>query len=134
APMGVHEERMLDHPSFTAAMLDTSALGLDGVSCLSCHMQSPDQAGSFFSGDLHFDSARVYGPYAEDQINPAIMTDFVGWTPGLGQHMIDSRNCAGCHTLITETMDLAGNYTGDHFVEQATYHEWKNSIYSTSGV
>ncbi len=134
APMGMHEERMLGHGPFTAAMLDTSALGLDGVSCLSCHMQSPEEAGSFFSGDLHFDSARVYGPYTTDQINPAIMTDFVGWAPDFGAHMIDSRNCAGCHTLITETMDLSGNYTGDRFVEQATYHEWKNSVYSSSGV
>lgn len=133
APMGNFEEVMAGHPPFTAAMLDTSSLGLDGVSCLSCHMQSPNEAGSFFSGDLHFDSALVYGPYADDQINPAIMTSFVGWTPGFGQHIVDSRVCAGCHTLITETTDLAGNYTGDHFVEQATYHEWKNSIYSANG-
>jgi hypothetical protein len=134
APMGMHEERMLDQPPFTAAMLDTSALGLDGVSCLACHMQSPETAGSFFSGDLSFDSARVYGPYPEDQIHPEIMTYFVGWTPGYGEHMVDGRNCAGCHTLITNTFDLDGNYTGDQFVEQATYHEWRNSIYSASGV
>lgn len=134
APAGMHEERMLGHAPFTAAMLDTSALGIDGVNCLSCHMQSPGTAGSFFSGDLHFDSARVYGPYADDQINPDIMEFFVGWTPGFGQHIVDSRNCAGCHTLITETYDLSGEPTGDHFVEQATYHEWKNSIYSASGV
>ena len=134
APAGMHEERMLGHAPFTAAMLDTSALGIDGVNCLACHMQSPATAGSFFSGDLHFDSARVFGPYADDQINPDIMEFFVGWTPGFGQHMIDSRNCAGCHTLITETFDLAGEPTGDHFVEQATYHEWKNSIYSVTGV
>lgn len=133
APMGNFEEVMAGHPPFTAAMLDTSSLGLDGVSCLACHMQSPEESGSFFSGDTHFDSAQVYGPYADDQINPAIMTSFVGWTPGFGQHMVDSRVCAGCHTLITGTTDLEGNYTGDRFVEQATYHEWKNSIYSSNG-
>ena len=33
-------------------------------------------------------------------------------------------------TLITETRDLNGNATGDEFVEQATWHEWKNSIYN----
>ncbi len=134
APAGMHEERMLGHAPFTAAMLDTSALGIDGVNCLACHMGSPGTAGSFFSGDLHFDSARVYGPYADDQINPDIMEFFVGWTPGFGQHIVDSRSCAGCHTLITETFDLAGQPSGDHFVEQATYHEWKNSIYSATGV
>lgn len=134
APMGVHEQRMLGDIPFTRAMLDTSALGLDGVSCLSCHMQSPGPAGFVFSGDLEFDSARVYGPYADDQIASWVMEFFVGWTPGFGQHMVDSRNCAGCHTLITETVDLTGQFTGDQFVEQATYHEWKNSIYSSTEV
>jgi hypothetical protein len=134
APMGVHEQRMLGDIPFTRAMLDTSALGLDGVSCLSCHMQSPGPAGSVFSGDLLFDSARVYGPYADDQIASWVMESFVGWTPGFGEHIVNSRNCAGCHTLITETVDLSGEYSGDSFVEQATYHEWKNSIYSSTEV
>ncbi|HOZ41722.1 MAG TPA: multiheme c-type cytochrome [Flavobacteriales bacterium] len=134
APLGMHEERMLGNPPFTMAMLDTSIMGQDGVSCLSCHMQSESLAGSYFSGELQFDSARVYGPYADDQINPAIMQFFVNFTPGFGSHILNSKVCAGCHTLITETLDLEGNITGDKFVEQATYHEWKNSIYSSTEV
>lgn len=134
APMGVHEQRMLGAEPFIRAMLDTSALGLDGVSCLSCHMQSPGPAGSFFSGDMLFDSAKVYGPYADDQIEAGIMESFVHYTPGYGQHIVDSRVCAGCHTLVTETVDLSGEFSGDHFIEQATYHEWKNSIYSSTEV
>lgn len=133
APLAMHEERMAGRPPFTLAMLDTSVLASDGVSCLACHMQSPGPAGNYFSGDVHFDSARVYGPYADDQINPAIMEFFVGLTPGFGEHIVNSEVCAGCHTLITQTVDLDGNYTGDRFVEQATYHEWKNSVYSTNG-
>ncbi|MBK6832153.1 MAG: hypothetical protein IPG92_16110 [Flavobacteriales bacterium] len=133
APLGMHEEALLGHPPFTMAMLDTSQLGLDGVSCLSCHMQSETAAGSNFSGELQFDSARVYGPYSDDQINPAIMQSFVGFTPGFGGHIVNSKVCAGCHTLITETLDLDGNATGDQFVEQATYHEWLNSVYSATG-
>ncbi len=138
APLGMHEERMLGHAPFTIAMLDTSVMGHDGVSCLACHQQQPDSAGRFFSGDLHFgpephhdgdSSARVYGPYPDDEINAAIMTFFVGFRPGFGQHIQDGRVCAGCHSLITETLDLDGNATGGHFVEQATWHEWKNSIY-----
>ena len=82
APLGMHEERMLGHTPFTAAMLDTSVIGQDGVSCLSCHQQDPDSAGRSFSGELHFDSARVYGPYADDDIVPEIMEFFVGWRPG----------------------------------------------------
>lgn len=133
APLGMHEERMLGHPPFTMAKLDTSYLGLDGVSCLSCHMQSEATAGTYFSGELQFDSARVYGPYSDDQINPAIMQSFVGFTPGFGGHIVNSKVCAGCHTLTTETLDLDGNATGDVFVEQATYHEWLNSVYSATG-
>ena len=129
APLGMHEERMLGHTPFTAAMLDTSVIGQDGVSCLSCHQQDPDSAGRSFSGELHFDSARVYGPYADDDIVPEIMEFFVGWRPGFGEHIQDSRVCAGCHTLITGTLDLNGTPTGDSFVEQATWHEWKNSDY-----
>ncbi|HRD52034.1 MAG TPA: multiheme c-type cytochrome [Flavobacteriales bacterium] len=133
APLGMHEERLLGHAPFTLAHLDTSRLGMDGVSCLSCHMQSEATAGSFFSGELEFDSARVYGPYSDDQINPAIMEFFVRFTPGFGSHIVNSKVCAGCHTLITETADLDGNLTGDRFVEQATYHEWLNSVYSANG-
>ena len=44
--------------------------------------------------------------------------------------MLQSESCAACHTLITETADLEGNYTGGEFVEQSTYHEWVNSRYA----
>jgi hypothetical protein len=133
APLGMHEEEWLGHAPFTLAHLDTSVLGNDGVSCLSCHMQRRATAGSFFSGQLQFDSARVYGPYADDMINPAIMQFFVRFTPGFGEHIVNSKVCAGCHTLITQTLDHEGNSTGDEFVEQATYHEWLNSVYSSNG-
>lgn len=133
APLGFHEERLLGHTPFTMAMLDTSRLGMDGVSCLSCHMQSEALAGSFFSGQLEFDSATVYGPYADDQINPAIMEFFVRLRPTFGEHIVNSKVCAGCHTLLTSTLDLQGNPTGGRFVEQATYHEWINSVYPASG-
>jgi Cytochrome c554 and c-prime len=129
APLGMHEERMLNHPPFTLAMLDTSVMGQEGVSCLACHMQAPGTAGSLFSGDLRLDSARVYGPYPDDVINAAIMEFFVGFRPGYGQHIQDGRVCAGCHSLITETLDLSGVPTGGTFIEQATWHEWKNSVY-----
>lgn len=138
APLGMHEQRMLGAAPFTLAMLDTSVMGLEGVSCLACHQQMPDSAGHHFSGELHFgperhnqgeNSARVYGPYADDEINAAIMTFFVGFVPGYGQHMVDGRTCAGCHTLLTGTLDLDGNPTGGKFVEQATWHEWRNSSY-----
>lgn len=131
APLGFHEQHMLGG-TFTAAMLDTSIFGLDGVSCLACHQQAPSTAGNAFSGELGFTIDTIYGPYPDDEINGDIMEFFVGFRPTLGEHILDGRTCAGCHTLITETIDLQGVLTGDRFVEQATWHEWKNSVYDGS--
>ncbi len=129
APLAVFEQKMLGNPPFTLAQYDTSVMAQDGVSCLACHMQNPDSAGRFFSGDLHFDSARVWGPYTQDQINPDIMQYFVGFTPDQGPHILDGRVCAGCHTAINRTLDLEGNFTGGYFYEQTMWQEYENSIY-----
>ena len=129
APLAVFEQKMLGNPPFTLAQYDTSVMAQDGVSCLACHMQNPDSAGRFFSGDLHFDSARVWGPYTQDQINPDIMQYFVGFTPDQGSHILDGRVCAGCHTAINRTLDLEGNFTGGYFYEQTMWQEYENSIY-----
>jgi hypothetical protein len=59
------------------------------------------------------------------------MESFVGFLPAYGAHIGTSELCAGCHTLQTNTVDLDGNATENVFVEQATYHEWLNSVYST---
>ena len=129
APLAVYEQKMLGNPPFTMAQYDTSVFAHDGVSCLACHMQNPDSAGKFFSGELHFDSARVWGPYPDSIINPSIMQYFVGYTPDQGAHILDGRVCAACHTLITGTTDLDGNFTGGQFTEQAMWQEYKNSVY-----
>jgi hypothetical protein len=75
----------------------------------------------------------VYGPYADDVINRndhGVLR--AASRRSFGEHILDGRVCAGCHTLITETFDLNGNLTGDEFVEQATWHEWLNSVYDGS--
>ena len=97
APLGFHEQRMLGGAPFTAATLDTSTIGLDGVSCAACHQQDPDSAGRFFSGDLRFSIDTVYGPYQEDEINPAIMEFFVGFRPTYGEHIVDGRTLSLIH-------------------------------------
>jgi len=129
APLAVFEEQMLGNPPFTMAKLDTSVFAQDGVSCLACHMQNPDAAGHFFSGNLQFDSARVWGPYTQEQINPAIMQYFVNYTPDQGGHILDGRVCAGCHTAINQPVDLQGNPTGTSFFEQTLWQEYVNSVY-----
>ncbi|MBK7936963.1 MAG: T9SS type A sorting domain-containing protein [Lewinellaceae bacterium] len=131
APSGHYQAKLHDHkPYYLLADLYADTLGLDGVNCQMCHAQSPKQLGDLHSGQLHFDTnfLRVaYGPYEMFFAPP--MHQFVGITPLYGEHILDAGLCAGCHTLITETVDLAGQYTGGTFVEQATYHEWLNSRY-----
>jgi hypothetical protein len=129
APLAVFEEKMKGAPPFTVEMMDTSVFARDGVSCLACHMQNPASGGHVFSGNLQFDSARVWGPYTDEQINPNIMQYFVNYTPDQGSNILDGSVCAGCHTAINQPVDLQGNPTGTSFYEQTQWQEFKNSVY-----
>jgi hypothetical protein len=128
APLGRHAHELagLDLYTFDYMLSDTA--GLDGISCVACHQQSTENLGNNHSGDLHFTTEPIaYGPFESPLASP--MQLFSGYTPVHSDHISDAGICAGCHTLITQTTDLEGNYTGATFVEQATYHEWLNSIY-----
>ena len=132
APAGHFNEKFYGN-GYSLAQLYTDTFGLDGVNCVACHMQGPDSVGQFFSGDLRYDRDKtVWGPYQNPFQGP--MSSFVKFDVQYGPHVEKSEFCAACHTLITNTADLSGNYTGGQFVEQATYHEWKNSIFSQTGV
>ncbi len=132
APAGRQDKHMLGHGPYSIAELEQDPLGLDGVSCVPCHIQSADSSGLLFSGNLKFDTLDrpLYGPYADADIFGSPMSAFVGYTPKYGAHVTEGGLCAGCHTLVTETADLSGVPTGGHFVEQATYHEWLNSKFN----
>lgn len=131
APAGRYDYALQGHGTYGIADLVQDPVGLDGVSCVPCHIQSADSLGLHFSGKLKFDTlARpLYGPF--DDVFASPMASFVGYDPQYGAHILDAGLCAGCHTLLTETADLEGTLTGDHFVEQATYHEWLNSDFNT---
>ena len=119
-------------------MLVQDSLALDGVSCVACHQQSLDSSGVSFSGIMHFDSAIIYGPYGLGKDEPPIydlpMMTYSNYLPMYGAHIEESKICADCHSLIVNSVDLEGNYTGIEYVEQATYHEWINSVFSGQGV
>ncbi len=131
APAGHYQAKLHDKKDFyLLSDLYTDSLGLDGVTCQVCHAQAPELLGDLHSGQLNFDTNYIrvaYGPYKFAFAPP--MHNFVGITPIFGGHISDAGLCAGCHTLITNTVDLQGNLTGNTFVEQATYHEWLNSRY-----
>ena len=120
-----------EHYTMNDMLADTIAV--DGVNCSVCHAQSELNLGTQFSGQMTFDTTRVaYGPYQIPFTGP--MTIAIGVTPIFSPHINNAGQCASCHTLITESVDLAGQLTGNTFVEQATYHEWLNSNYNTTNI
>jgi hypothetical protein len=131
APLGSLQHGFEGLPySFEDMMHDS--LGLDGVSCSACHQQPAKDLGKGHSGFFTIDTNRVlYGQFPNPFKGP--MQIYVGFEPEFSDHIYSSGVCAGCHTLITETLDDAGNPSGNFFVEQATYHEWLNSSYPAQG-
>ena len=118
--------RGASHYSIAEMLGDTVAM--EGVSCSTCHTMSDEDLGKVFSGEINFDTSRVmFGPYDFPFVQP--MENFVGFEPIYSEHVNDAGLCASCHTLLTSSVDLEGNFTGEKFVEQATYHEWLNSVY-----
>lgn len=132
APLGFYNAMHLGMPHYTMEDLRLDSVALDGVSCGACHQISPDGVGQTFSGiDINYEEGVIYGQYPDPFAGP--MQSFVGFQPVYSTHIEESEVCATCHTLITETVGLDGQFNGNHFVEQATYHEWLNSSYSADG-
>lgn len=130
APLGRFSAIMNGEDDYHIADMLMDSVALDGVSCLACHRQSPQPEIALHTGQLYFASNLVaYGQYESPLISP--MAQSTGYVPEYSAHISDSKLCAGCHSLVTETVDLEGNLTGDEFVEQATWHEWLNSSYPT---
>lgn len=131
APLGSTHSNLSGIPYGYDLMLHDS-LGLDGVSCSACHQQPPSAPGGNFTGTFKLDTNRVlYGHYPNPFKGP--MQIYVGFEPVFGEHLFESGMCGSCHTLITESLLPSGEPTGNFFVEQATYHEWLNSVYSKNG-
>ncbi len=130
APLGRFEAEYTNQLPYSIDSMINDSIAMDGVSCSACHQQQDTLFGNNFSGNLHYMRKHVYGPFSNIFVGP--MQFFDGFTPSYGAHIDTAALCGACHSLITDTHDLAGNPTGGHYIEQATYHEWKNSIYSAS--
>ncbi|MEO6166058.1 MAG: hypothetical protein ABIO46_10445 [Chitinophagales bacterium] len=133
APLGHFTALYHGATSYTIEDLLSDTLGLDGVSCGGCHEIGTSNLGTTFSGNIPYDTTRKeFGPFQNPLIGP--MQLYEGFTPTFSTHMSKSQVCSSCHTLITHTADLNGNYTGSTFIEQATYHEWLNSAYAADNI
>lgn len=129
APMGHYTAFYKGQPHYTLDDLATDSLGQAGVACGGCHAIKDSSAlGQLFTGQIPYDTTRKeYGPFTAPFAGP--MQLYVGISPTYSNHVSEARFCSPCHTLISNTVDLSGNPTGGTFAEQATYQEYKNSIY-----
>ncbi len=133
APMGHYTAKYHGAANYTIADLDNDSLGLNGISCLACHMIGPNGLGQTFSGEIPYDTNKViYGPYQNPNMGP--MQLYIGMDPTYSPHMSEGRVCSSCHTLLTNSVDLGGVPTGRTFIEQATFHEWLNSSAAADNV
>ncbi len=133
APAGIKNAHYLGQETYSLESMEADPIALDGVTCTVCH-QIPQESMGIYSGNfLVGENHEIWGPYSFEVFTMP-MINHTGYTPGYGSQIHDSRLCASCHTLITNTVDLEGNFTGGTFVEQAIYHEWKNSTYPNEGI
>ncbi len=131
SPLG-NIQAHLDGMEYSYQTMLHDTLGLDGVSCSACHQQPADNLGKGQSGNFSIDTNRLlFGHLPNPFKGP--MQIYVGFEPVFSDHIYSSGLCVGCHTLITQTLDEQGAPTGNFFVEQATYHEWLNSVYPIQG-
>ncbi len=133
APNGHYTALFRGQEHYTLADMIADSIGLDGVTCSTCHKISAENLAATFSGEITFDTNRVvYGPYSMPFSPP--MQEFVGFNPEFGEQIGDAGICAPCHTLVTQPFNYEGELIGTSFVEQATYHEWLNSTYKTQNI
>jgi hypothetical protein len=135
APQGKYAALHDGIENFTMAMIDQDSVANDGVACGACHSQQIETIGLNFSGELFYNADTVWGPVfnipqGDFPMFGSAMQSFVGRTPVPHEKFSKSESCAGCHTLLTNTVTLEGELTGTQFIEQATYHEWLNSTYN----
>ncbi len=133
APMGRYDKFYHNAGHYLVSDIDGDSLGRDGVSCAGCHTIGEAGLGTMFSGNIPYDTTRkAYGPFPNPETGPMLL--YEGYTPTFSLHMDSSKVCSPCHTLYTATADLSGNLTGATFPEQATYHEWLNSVYPADNI
>lgn len=129
APLGKFDAHYSGITDYNIADMIADSVAMDGVSCSACHQMKDTLIGKVFSGQMEYDTTHtIYGPFTSPFAGP--MQSFIGFNPVFGAHINKAGLCAGCHTLITPSLDLSGNPTGNQFVEQATYHEWVNSDFN----
>ena len=116
-----------------------SLLGLDGVSCVTCHQILPGglaegamSGGRFAVDDKTPTGERIaHGPYEVDAGRVQLMQTTSGFVPQQVDHGASSELCASCHTLFTHAIGPDGEDLGV-LPEQVPFLEWKHSSFADS--
>lgn len=111
-----------------------SHLAREGVACTVCHQISAEGLGEVATFDGAFEvgaERQIFGPHAQPFAMP--MMQHVQYTPVEAPHMLESKLCASCHTVITSAVDDSGLPTGPEVNEQVTFLEWRNSAFAGAG-
>jgi hypothetical protein len=132
APTGNENAHYNGQELYSVADMEADPLALDGVQCTVCHQIPENSLGNFSGTFLIGTNKTIWGPYPDPVANP--MINNTGYTPVYSQHIADSRICASCHTLLTNSVDNEGNPTGNKFVEQSIFQEWENSDYPAQNI
>ncbi len=132
APVGNINAHHSGQVYYSLAEMKDDPLAMDGVQCTVCHQITASSLGNFSGTFITGTNKTIWGPFANPFANPMFFN--TGFTPVYSEHINDSRICGSCHTLLTNSVDLNGNLTGEKFVEQAVYHEWNNSVFSQNDV
>ncbi|MBE0638868.1 MAG: hypothetical protein IH598_10140 [Bacteroidales bacterium] len=132
APVGNVNAHHSGQALYSLAEMKNDPLAMDGVQCTVCHQITPGSLGYFSGTFITGTNKIIWGPFASPFANPMFFN--TGYTPVHSNHVNDSRLCASCHTLLTNSVDLNGLPTGEKFVEQAIYHEWNNSVFSQTNI
>lgn len=133
APAGNKNAHFLGQMGYTLEEMENDPIALDGVTCTVCHQITQASMGNFSGNFLTGEDRLIWGPYSFE-LFAMPMVEHTNYTPTYGSQIHNAKLCASCHTLITSTVDLEGNFTGGTFVEQAIFHEWQNSSYPSMGV
>lgn len=116
------------------------ALARDGVSCAVCHRISAEGLGTPATYTGRFKLGKpdeIFGPFEDVITQP--MKNSLGLTPRKTKEdqIKTSALCGSCHTVILPVLKVGETYKDDPLEhppktehEQATYLEWKNSIYN----
>lgn len=120
APVGF-AEAPLTLEQLTSATTPNAILAREGVGCAGCHSLEP----LALPEEVVLRTDRVsFGALAaplEDAMLQMSRTKPVG-----APHVMESKLCAACHTVIVPKLG------GGQIIEQATYLEWLNSDFATS--